>query len=94
MASVMYVNIGLAVLNAVLSVLLGWVYWRNHREIRSPFTRGLLAFAVFLVVHNVIIIYHYATMMTTFAGVGETFLLVESVLQSAALIALVQATMR
>ncbi len=88
------VNVLLAGLNVALAVALGVVYWRNHREIRSPFTMGLLLFAAFLVVHNVLVIYHFAIMMGDYSGRSESLMLAENVLQAGASGALVVATLR
>lgn len=89
----MLANVGLAAVNVALALLLGAVYLRNHREIRSPFTLGLVIFAVFLVVHNGVQVYDFFTMM----GMGmpnEWVLLLENVLQAGALVALLAATWR
>lgn len=94
MTAIMTATVVLAALNAVLAIVLGTVYWRNHREIRSPFTLGLLLFALFLVVHSAMILYHYWTMMPAFGAVNETFLLVEGILQTAALGVLLSAVFR
>ena len=74
--------------------MLGAVYWRNHRDIRSPFTLGLLLFAAFLIVHNALVIYNAWTMMTSAAPADEALLLVEELLQTGASGTLVVATLR
>lgn len=94
MTAIQLTTVVLAALNCALALVLGWVYWRNHREMRSPFTLGLLLFALFLLVHNALAVYHYFTMMSTEPARGDTFLLVEAVLQTAASGTLVWATMR
>lgn len=94
MTAVILTAVGLAALNVALAFVLGAVYWRNHREIRSSFTLGLLLFALFLVVHNALVVYHWYTMMGGYSITEEWYLLVEEVLQTAAVGALVVATMR
>ena len=94
MTAVQLATVGLAGLNCILALILGRVYWRNHREMRSPFTLGLLVFAAFLLVHNALSVYHYFTMMSDAPAAGDTFLLVEAALQTVASSALVAATMR
>lgn len=94
MSELMWINVGLALLNTVLALVLGWVYAQNHREIRSPLTLGLLLFAAFFVLHNALVAYHYLTMMPQFLGVGETWLFIEGVLQAGGISALVYATLR
>jgi hypothetical protein len=90
----MLANVALAGLNLVLALVLGAVYLRNHWEIKSPFTLGLLLFAAFLVLHNGMVVYHFATMMPSFVAVDETWVLIENLLQLAGLAALVSATLR
>lgn len=94
MGTLMWINVGLAIVNAVLALALGWVYANNHRELRSPLTLGLLLFAAFFVLHNVLVAYHYLTMMPQFLAVKEGWLFVEGLMQAGGLIALVYATMR
>lgn len=94
MSSIMDVNVGLAAVNVLLALALGVVYWRNHREIKSPFTLGLLLFALFLVVHNATLAYHFLAMMPYIVATGELYVLAEGVLQTAALGTLLVATMR
>jgi hypothetical protein len=89
----MTVNIGLAGLNTLLALVLGGVYVRNYRQLKSPFTLGLLLFALFLVVHNGAALYYFATMMPFYAGL-ETVVLLENLLQVGALATLVAATLR
>lgn len=94
MGILMWTNVALAAVNAVLALVLGWVYAQNHRQVRSPMTLGLLLFAAFFVVHNVLVAYHYLTMMPQFLLVDETWLFLESLLQLGGLAALVYATLR
>lgn len=94
MTAVQLATVILAGLNCALAIVLAVVYWRNHREMRSPFTLGLLLFAAFLLVHNALAVYHYFSMMSTSAAAGDNFLLLEAALQSLASGALVYATMR
>ncbi len=94
MSSIMDVSVALATLNTVLAIVLASVYARNHWDIRSPFTLGLLLFALFLLVNNAVTVYHFVTMMPMFASVDETLILVENILQFGALVALVVATLR
>ena len=94
MSALAYANLALDIVNVVVALGLGAVYWRNHREIRSPFTFGLLLFAAFLILHNAVSVYHFVTMMDAM-GSNETWLtLGENLLQAGAGIALVAATMR
>lgn len=93
MTALELVDVALAGANVVLALVLGSVYWRNHREIKSPFTLGLLLFAVFLVVHNALTVYRYATMMGM-GLIGTPSSLLEGLLQAAAVVALLVATWR
>lgn len=92
--AVMTACLATAALNTVLAVVLGAVYVRNHAQIRSMFTLGLLLFAAALLVHNGMQVWHFVTMMPSFAAVDPNLILVENVLQTASLGALVGATLR
>jgi hypothetical protein len=94
MSAISIVNVALALVNCGLAVVLGAIYWRNHRDIRSPFTLGLLLFALFLFVHNAIFVYHTFTMMEAADASADTLLLIEGLLQLAASGTLVAATLR
>lgn len=84
----------LAVVNVALALVLAVVYGRNHREIKSPFTLGLLLFSLFLVVHGAAVVYDYATMMTMYSGTLESLRLAQEIVQTAAVGALLVATLR
>lgn len=94
MTAVELAGFALAVVNALLALVLGVVYFRNHRELRSPFTLGLLLFALFLLVHNALILYDAWSTMMLSAGPRPVQALVEEALQAAASVALVAATLR
>lgn len=94
MTLLMTLTLALTALNGVLALVLAAIYVRNHREMRSPFTLGLLVFAVFLVAHAAVTLYNDATMMATYTGRAETLHFATSVLELAALGALTWATMR
>jgi hypothetical protein len=87
-------DLALAAANGILALVLAAVYWRNHRQLRSPFTLGLLLFAAFLLVHNAVIVYESWSMMTIAVGPDPGLLLVDEALQAAASVALLVATMR
>jgi hypothetical protein len=89
----MGINVALAALNVLLALVLATVYVRNYRQVKSPFTLGLLLFALFLVVHDGTAVYYFLTMMPFYSGL-ETVMLVENLLQAGALAALVSATLR
>ena len=93
MSDVMLASVGLAALNTLLALAVGAVYLRNHREIRSPFTLGLVLFALFLVLHNGTQVYHFFTMMSV-PWPSEGLVLAENLLQALALGALAVATLR
>jgi len=94
MSEMMWLNVGIAVVNVVLAGVIGTVYVRNHREIRSPLTLGLALFALFFVLHNVVLVVHYVTMMPSFGTLAESYLLGEGVLQTAAMGAIAWVTLR
>ncbi len=55
-------NMVVAAINAAVLVALLFVYAHNHKEIRSPFTLGLVFFAALLLVQNLGSIYFDYTM--------------------------------
>lgn len=94
MSLLMTLTFAFAGLNGLLALLLGGTYLRNHRQVKSPFTMALAMFALFFVVHSVLVLYHGYTMMATFTPQAERFLLFECMLETAALGALAYATFR
>lgn len=94
MSPVMTVTVVLAILNAAIALAVGTVYLRNHRQLHSPMTLALSLFALFFLFHNAVLVYHLTSMMATFSGQAEVFLLLEGILQTGALGALGYATLR
>lgn len=94
MSALEMADLALAALNGALALVLAGVYWRNHRQLRSPFTLGLLLFAAFLFVHNALIVYESWSMMMVAVGPDPGLLLLDELLQTAASVALLAATMR
>lgn len=94
MSLLMNVNLVLAGLAFLLAAVVAVVYLRNYKSIRSPFTLALALFAVFLLVHNGVLVYHYLSMMATFGGLAEQLIFVEGVLEVAALGTLLYAVTR
>lgn len=95
MSDLMTAAIALAALNLALALLVLGVYARNARQVRSPFTLALMAFSLFLVVHNGLQVYNLATLMEMFTTArAQALLVAEGVLQAAALGMLVWATWR
>ncbi len=56
------VNIGIAVASACLLAGLVYVYARNLRDLRSPFTAGLFLFGVLFLLQNLVAIFVYLSM--------------------------------
>ena len=94
MTLTMTLTLALTALNGALALVLAAVYVRNHRQMRSPFTLGLLLFALFLVVHAAVTLYNDLTMMTTYTERAETLRLLTATLELGALGALTWATLR
>ncbi|MFA5895504.1 MAG: hypothetical protein WC985_01185 [Thermoplasmata archaeon] len=63
-------SIAIAAVSSVLLLGLLSVYVRNHRELRSPFTLGLIFFAVLFLVQNLGSIYFYYLMNEWGEGPG------------------------
>lgn len=59
---------GLSVLNAVLLGVLTVIWVRNYRTFRTPLVLGLVAFAVVLLVENLVAIYFSFSMDMLYAA--------------------------
>ncbi len=59
-----------ASVSSVLLLALLFVYLRNHRQLRSPFTLGLILFAVLFLVQNLGSVYFYYLMNEWHEGPG------------------------
>ncbi len=94
MSEMMIVNIAVAGVNALLALVLGSVFWRNHTQIRSPFTLALGVFALFFLFHNGLLLYHMVAMMPDFGSGAQMFVLGEGLFQTVALAAMAYATLR
>lgn len=58
------VVLGLMVVNIILTVLLIFVYYRNHKLIRSKMTLGMLFFAAAFLVENILSLFFYNSLLT------------------------------
>jgi len=56
-------SIALGVANAVLAVILLAVYGRTFQSTKAPFTVALLVFAAAFLLHNLLVVYSYVSMM-------------------------------
>lgn len=86
----------LAGLNALLLTALGVVWLRNYRTFRSNLILGLLAFAVVLLLENLLAIYYFFSMQMLYAGdpVAQQAVVVLRALQFVALLFLTYVTMQ
>jgi len=57
-----------AILNTVLIIVLLWLYSSSFRKIRSSFTIGLIAFVLFFLVQNVVIIVFWYQLFLVASG--------------------------
>ncbi|MHB8605281.1 MAG: hypothetical protein ACYDCK_08480 [Thermoplasmatota archaeon] len=94
MTALSWLNLVLAAAGAVLAIVLLVVYWKNHRQIRSAFTLGLLLFSLFVLLHNSMAVDHSLAMMTSASTSDQSLLLAENLLEMGGLVALVVATLR
>jgi len=49
------------IVNTILLLLLTKVFWDNYRELRSPFTKGLLLFSSALILKSIFTLVYYLT---------------------------------
>jgi uncharacterized membrane protein YgdD (TMEM256/DUF423 family) len=81
-----------ASLNVLLLVGLVYVYSRLTLRSKAPFTVGLLLFAGFLLVHNLMTVYSFLSMEPFFGEAVLPYLLAISSLEFVGLLALVRVT--
>jgi len=64
MAEILMVgSIFVGIANAILAAFLLALYGRTFRSTKAPFTIALLIFAAAFLLHNLLLVYSYATMM-------------------------------
>ena len=56
-------SIVLGVANAILAVVLLALYGRTFQSTKAPFTIALLTFAAAFLLHNLLVVYSYVSMM-------------------------------
>lgn len=96
MAPTLMIASVLSGLNVLLLLALSAVWARNYRTFRTPLTLGLLAFAVVLLIENLLAIYFFFSMHMLYAsdpGVHQTVAVLR-VLQFVALVFLTYVTMK
>ena len=67
MSSTLLFASGLAALNVLLLTALASVWLRNYRKFRTPLVLGLLAFALALLVENLVALYFFFDMRMLYA---------------------------
>jgi len=83
-----------ASLNLALLVGLFYVYGRIAWRTRAPFSLGLLAFSVLLLLHNTLTVYSYLTMASFFGESVLPYLFTASALEFGGLAILLRFTLR
>ena len=83
-----------SLLNILLLVGLLMVYGNSFRKIRSEFTAGLLFFAGFFLLQNLLALYSYVAMFMYYASNMGTLVLIITVTQTAGLAVLLWLSLR
>jgi len=89
-----------ALANAVLIIILVSLYSSSFRKIRSPFTMGLILFAVFFLIQNLAIIifwfqlYSLAPTAVAIVNSASPYMTVINLVETIALISLVRITIK
>ncbi len=73
MGILMWAAVAGAILNIGLLGVLAYVYAGNARRVPTSFTAGLLAFALLLLVGNVVTLWSFSTMMPVYASGLEPY---------------------
>jgi len=76
MSTSLLVASALSAVNVLLLAALGTVWLRNYRRFRTPMVLGLLAFAVVLLVENLVALYFFFDMRMLFAADPQVHLAV------------------
>jgi hypothetical protein len=74
--------------NVLLLIGLIVVYWNSFKKIRAEFTAGLLFFAGFFLIQNLLALYSYVAMFMYYASGVSGLVLAITVAQTAGLAAL------
>jgi len=81
-------------LNLVLISALLYVYSKTYRQIKAPFTAGLLIFATIFLLQKLVSIYVFLILMHHFEGVLGISMLILEILQTIAFSTLTWITIR
>jgi hypothetical protein len=92
--TMMYATVAVALLDAALSGTLLVLYARSYREVKAPFTLGLVLFAAVFVAQNLLAAYSYLVLMVFFPEAVQPFMLAIMILEAVALGMMVYATTR
>jgi hypothetical protein len=96
----LYIAAVFALANTVLIIILVSLYSSSFRKIRSPFTMGLILFAVFFLLQNVAIIifwfqlYQLAPTSAAIVNSASPYMTVINLVETIALISLVRVTIK
>jgi hypothetical protein len=96
----LYIAAVFALANTVLIIILVSLYSSSFRKIRSPFTMGLILFAVFFLLQNVAIIvfwfqlYQLAPTSVAIVNSASPYMTVINLVETIALISLVRVTIK
>ena len=83
--AMMYATVGVALVDAALSAGLLALYARSYRQVKAPFTMGLVMFAALFLVQNALAVYSYLAMMTFFPDPVQPYMLGVMALEALAL---------
>jgi len=50
-----YISVAVGIANVILLIGLLYAYWKTYKEVKSKFTIGLLYFASFLLIQNILV---------------------------------------
>jgi len=78
----------LEAINSLLLLSLLYIYFGNYRQVKSNFTIGIILFAAFLLLQNLVALYFHLMMVDYYSGPVMGHALVLSGLQTIALVVL------
>jgi len=87
-----HIVLGLMAINVVLTLILIWIYSRNHRLVKSKMTLGMIFFAMAFLVENAVSFYFYDSLLLQGFDSVTTFNLVAKFFEMVGLLVLLYVT--
>ncbi len=84
--------LGVMGVNVALTLVLMWIYFKNHKIVKSKMTMGMMFFALAFLIENVVSFYFYNSLLMQGFNSVTTFNLVVKFLEMVGLLVLLYVT--